>query len=55
MWAGGACFPRYVAENWRAGIEPDFSEGQPWTSTLPTLMLLRVGAGSDPRVAVKAW
>jgi hypothetical protein len=41
QWAGGACFPRYVLDNWRAGIEPDFSEGQPWTSTLPTLALLR--------------
>jgi hypothetical protein len=41
QWDGGACFPRRVADDWRAGIEPDFSEGQPWTSTLPTLMLLR--------------
>jgi hypothetical protein len=47
LWAGGACFPRDVAENWRAGIEPDFSGGQPWTSTLPTLMLLR-DLGLDP-------
>lgn len=41
QWAGGACFPRRVVEDWRAGIEPDFSDGQPWTSTLPTLVLLR--------------
>jgi hypothetical protein len=40
QWDGGACFPRRVADDWRAGIEPDFSHGQPWTSTLPTLMLL---------------
>ena len=47
QWAGGACFPRYVADNWRAGIQPDFSHGQPWTSTLSTLMLLR-DLGLDP-------
>src|SRR5438552_18162026 len=34
QWAGGACFP---AEGWRR----DDGEGQPWTSTLPTLQLLR--------------
>jgi hypothetical protein len=33
QWAGGACFP--------AGFRGDFSAGQPWTSTLPTLTLLR--------------
>lgn len=33
QWAGGACFP---AEGWRRS-----EEGQPWTSTLPTLQLLR--------------
>lgn len=34
MWAGGACFPaRYFQESARY-------EGQPWTSTLPTLHLL---------------
>ncbi|SFJ24474.1 hypothetical protein SAMN05421835_10428 [Amycolatopsis sacchari] len=33
QWAGGACFP--------AGFGRDFSAGQPWTSTLPTLTLLR--------------
>jgi len=47
QWAGGACFPRYVADNWRAGIQPDFSHGQPWTSTLSTMMLLR-DLGLDP-------
>ena len=41
QWDGGACFPRRIADDWRAGIQPDFSHGQPWTSTLPTLMLLR--------------
>lgn len=40
QWAGGACFP---AEGWR----PD-DEGQPWTSTLPTLELL-VAFGVEPR------
>jgi hypothetical protein len=39
QWAGGACFP---AEGWRRG-----KEGQPWTSTLPTLQLLR-DFGIDP-------
>jgi hypothetical protein len=47
QWDGGACFPRRVVDDWRAGIEPDFSEGQPWTSTLPTLMLL-CDLGLDP-------
>ncbi|MFL6134236.1 MAG: hypothetical protein ACJ72A_15625 [Nocardioidaceae bacterium] len=47
QWDGGACFPRRIVEDWRAGIEPDFSDGQPWTSTLPTLMLLR-DLGLDP-------
>ncbi len=41
QWAGGACFP---AEGWRR----DEDEGQPWTSTLPTLQLLR-DLGVDPR------
>ena len=50
QWEGGACFPRRVADDWRAGIEPDFSDGQPWTSTLPTLMLLR-DLGLDPASA----
>src|SRR3954462_2568288 len=39
QWAGGACFP--------AGFDGDFSAGQPWTSTLPTLGLLR-DLGVDP-------
>jgi len=33
QWAGGACFP--------AAFRGDFSHGQPWTATLPTLTLLR--------------
>lgn len=33
QWAGGACFPR--------NFTGDFSAGQPWTATLPTLTLLR--------------
>ena len=40
QWAGGACFP---AEGWRR----DRGEGQPWTSTLPTLDLLSA-FGVDP-------
>ena len=47
QWDGGACFPRRIVDDWKAGIQPDFSEGQPWTSTLPTLMLLR-DLGLDP-------
>ena len=39
QWAGGACFP--------ADFRGDFSGGQPWTSTLPTLTLLR-DFGVDP-------
>jgi hypothetical protein len=39
QWAGGACFP--------ADFDGDFSAGQPWTSTLPTLTLLR-DFGVDP-------
>lgn len=42
QWAGGACFP---ADGWRRAE----GEGQPWTSTLPTLQLLR-DLGVDPRV-----
>jgi hypothetical protein len=42
QWAGGACFP--------AGWRPAEGGGQPWTSTLPTLALLR-GFGLDPRSA----
>ena len=33
QWAGGACFPR--------DFRGDLSSGQPWTSTFPTLTLLR--------------
>lgn len=33
QWAGGACFHR--------NFTGDFSAGQPWTATLPTLTLLR--------------
>jgi len=40
QWAGGACFP---AEGWRRAE----NEGQPWTSTLPTLQLL-CDFGIDP-------
>src|SRR4051794_35530236 len=40
QWAGGACFP--------AGFDGDFSAGQPWTSTFPTLTLLG-DLGVDPR------
>jgi hypothetical protein len=47
QWEGGAYFPRWVADSWRAGTEPDFSEGQPWTATLHTLRLLR-DLGLDP-------
>ena len=50
QWDGGACFPRRIADDWRAGIQPDFSHGQPWTSTLPVLRLLR-DLGLDPESA----
>jgi len=40
QWAGGACFP---AEGWRRSE----NQGQPWTSTLPTLQLL-TDFGIDP-------
>lgn len=40
QWAGGACFP--------ADWQPSDDVGQPWTSTLPTLVLLR-DLGLDPR------
>ena len=40
QWAGGACFP--------ADFRGDFSTGQPWTSTFPSLALLRE-FGVDPR------
>src|ERR671928_72957 len=42
QWAGGACFP--------AGWRPSEGGGQPWTSTLPTLVLLR-DFGLDPKAA----
>jgi len=51
QWDGGACFPKWVADNWRAGIQPDFSDGQPWTSTMPTFRVLR-DLGLDPTSAV---
>ena len=41
QWAGGACFPAR-SFNWR-----DENQGQPWTSTLPTLQLLH-DFGIDP-------
>src|SRR5262245_34979625 len=40
QWAGGACFP--ASFNWS-----DRNQGQPWTSTLPTLELL-CDFGIDP-------
>jgi hypothetical protein len=40
QWAGGACFP---AEGWQRT-----DQGQPWTSTLPTLQLL-CDFGIDPQ------
>lgn len=43
QWAGGACFP--------ADFRGDFSTGQPWTATLPTLSLLRE-FGIDPDAPV---
>lgn len=48
QWDGGACFPRRIVDAWRSGIQPDFSHGQPWTATLPTLVLLR-DLGLDPQ------
>jgi hypothetical protein len=39
QWAGGACFP--------AGWRPSGAPGQPWTPTLPTLVLL-ADLGLDP-------
>ncbi len=48
QWAGGACFPRYVLDAWRAGEQPDFGGGQPWSATLPTLRLLH-DLGLDPQ------
>ena len=42
QWAGGACFPAR-SSGWR-----EENQGQPWTSTLPTLQLL-CDFGVDPR------
>ncbi|SDT34364.1 hypothetical protein SAMN04488543_3844 [Friedmanniella luteola] len=42
QWAGGACFP--------AGFTGDLADGQPWTSTLPSLELL-CELGVDPDAA----
>lgn len=42
QWAGGACFPA------RRPDQPATHDGQPWTSTLPTLQLLH-DFGIDPR------
>ncbi|WP_183061686.1 hypothetical protein [Motilibacter peucedani] len=39
LWAGGACFP--------GDFRGDFSQGQPWTSTYPVLVLMRT-LGIDP-------
>jgi hypothetical protein len=41
QWAGGACFPA-ESRDWR-----EKNQGQPWTSTLPTLQLLH-DFGIDP-------
>ena len=45
QWAGGACFPARSLD-WRAE-----NQGQPWTSTLPTLQLLHdfwIGPAGGP-------
>ena len=42
LWAGGACFPAQRIN------QADETQGQPWTSTLPTLQLL-CDFGIDPR------
>jgi len=48
QWAGGACFPA-------RSLQPEPMEpGQPWTSTLPTLQLLR-DFGVDPRAGRVQW
>ncbi len=44
LWAGGACFPA------RSANPPGENDGQPWTSTLPTLQLL-YEFGIDPTSA----
>ncbi len=47
QWAGGACFPADADADVTADFTGDFSAGQPWTSTFPTLTLLRE-FGVDP-------
>jgi hypothetical protein len=44
QWAGGACFP---ADGWDRSEGGSGDDGQPWTATLPTLVLLR-DLGLDP-------
>ncbi len=47
QWEGGACFP--------AGFSGDFSDGQPWTSTYPSMALLReLGVDPDAEVVREA-
>src|ERR687883_352913 len=41
QWEGGACFPA------RRFLQPEDYKAQPWTSTFPTLALLR-DFGIDP-------
>jgi hypothetical protein len=48
QWAGGACFPARKLQP----VPPE--PGQPWTSTLPTLQLLR-DFGVDPRSDRVRW
>lgn len=48
QWAGGACFPGRRPE---PGSDLDYSTGQPWTSTFPSLDLLRL-FGVDPSAPV---
>ncbi|WP_088284367.1 hypothetical protein [Kineosporia sp. A_224] len=52
QWAGGACFP---GKDWRPA-QPVVGdpEGQPWTSTLPTLRLLRELGVEPDHPAVRA-
>ncbi|MEN3308162.1 MAG: hypothetical protein V7603_4364 [Micromonosporaceae bacterium] len=47
QWDGGACFPAQWFESVGGG-QPDEHQGQPWTSTLPTLQLL-LDLGVEPR------
>ncbi|HMJ62322.1 MAG TPA: hypothetical protein VK493_11190, partial [Bryobacteraceae bacterium] len=46
QWAGGACFPAR-SFNQSGENQSGENQGQPWTSTLPTLQLLR-DFGVDP-------